>query len=315
MIEAENFTSVKEFILLGLSSHRKIHVLLFLVILIIYSLTVLGNLLIIILVQADVQLNTPMYYFLSHLAVIEICYVTSTMPLMLSHLVAGNGAISFPFCITQIYVVGSMATTESLLLGVMAYDRYLAICHPLTYAVVMDKRCQLQFALACWIIAPLLCGICDVFLVCQTYCGPNQINHFMCEIPAVLKLSCGETQIVENIISGVGAFLLLLPFCVILTSYALILYSVSHMKSTAGQHKAFSTCGSHLLVVTLFYGPGIFMYVIPKSNSAPDRNKQTAIFYVLITPLLNPIIYTLRNKDIHRAVRKIMQRKDFEQKT
>ncbi|KAM6451820.1 olfactory receptor 2D2-like [Liasis olivaceus] len=314
-IETENITSVKEFILLGLSSQRKIQLLLFVVILIIYLLTILGNLLIITLVQVDVQLNTPMYYFLSHLAVIEICYVTSTMPLMLSHLMAGHGAISFPLCIIQIYVFGSMATIESLLLGVMAYDRYLAICCPLIYGVIMGKRSQLQFAISCWIIAPLLCGICDIFLVCQTYCGPNQINHFMCEFPAVVKLSCGDTQIVEKIVSSAGAFLLLLPFCVILTSYVFILYSVSHMKSTVGQRKAFSTCGSHLLVVILFYGPAILMYVIPKSNSAPDRDKQTAIFYVLVTPLLNPIIYTLRNKDIHRAVRKILQRKDFEQKT
>ncbi|XP_039176075.1 olfactory receptor 477-like [Crotalus tigris] len=315
MIEAKNFTSVKEFILLGLTSDRKIQLLLFVVILIFYLTTVLGNLLIIILVESDIQLNTPMYYFLSHLAVIEICYVTSTMPIMLSHLMAGNGAISFPLCITQIFVSGSMATTESFLLGVMAYDRYLAICFPLIYTVVMDQRCQLQFALACWIIAPLLCAVCDAFLVSQPYCGPNHVNHFMCEIPAVLKLSCGDTQLVENIVSGAGALLLLLPLCVILTSYVFILYSVFHMKSTVGQRKALYTCGSHLLVVTFFYGPSLYIYIIPKSISAPDHNKHSAIFYILVTPLLNPIIYTLRNKDIHRSIRKILQRKDFEQKT
>ncbi|XP_060546221.1 olfactory receptor 5P56-like [Pantherophis guttatus] len=314
MTEAENFTSIREFILLGFTSDRKIQLLLFGVILIFYLITILGNLLIIMLVESDVQLNTPMYYFLSHLAVIEICYITSTVPIMLSHLMAGNGAISFPLCIAQIFVAGSMATTESLLLGVMAYDRYLAICSPLIYTVVMNQRCQLQFAVACWIIAPLFCGICDVFLVSQTFCGPNHINHFMCEFLVVLKLSCGDTQVIENIISGAGVPLLLLPLCVILTSYVFILYSVSHMKSTVGQRKAFSTCGSHLLVVTLFYGPIIFMYIIPNSISAPNRNKHSAIFYILVTPLLNPIIYTLKNKDIHRSVRKLLQRKDFDQK-
>ncbi|XP_032092253.1 olfactory receptor 477-like [Thamnophis elegans] len=315
MIEAENFTSVKEFILLGFSNDRKIQLLLFGVILIFYLITVLGNLLIIILVESDIQLNTPMYYFLSHLAVIEICYITSTVPVMLSHLMAGHGAISFPLCIAQIFFVGSTGCTESLLLGVMAYDRYLAICSPLKYAVVMDQRCQLQFALTCWVIASLLSAILDAVLVSQTFCGPNHINHFMCEFPVVLKLSCGDIQFIEKIVSGAGALLLLFPLCVILTSYVLILYSVSHMKSTVGQRKAFSTCGSHLLVVTLFYGPTLFIYVIPKSTSAPDHNKHSAIFYVLVAPLLNPIIYTLRNKDIHRSARKILQRKDFNQKT
>ncbi|XP_015746741.1 olfactory receptor 2D2-like [Python bivittatus] len=305
-IGAENVTSVKEFILLGLSSQRKIQLLLFVVILIIYLLTVLGNLLIMILVQIDVRLHTPMYYFLSHLAGIEMCYVTSTLPLMLSHLMAGNGAISFALCTIQTYIALTMGSTESLLLGVMAYDRYLAICRPLIYAVIMGKGCQLQFALACWVIAPLLCAICITCLVCQSYCGPNQINHFICEVPVVLKLACGDTQIAEDIIFGIGAFVLLLPLSVILTSYGFILYSVSHMKSNVGRRKAFSTCGSHLIVVSLFYGSAILMYMIPKSDSSPDRDKQIAIFYVLITPLFNPIIYTLRNKDIHRAASKML---------
>ncbi|XP_060546215.1 olfactory receptor 2W1-like [Pantherophis guttatus] len=306
MTDAENFTSVKEFILLGLTSQRKIQLLLFGIILIIYLLTVLGNLLIIILVQGDVNLHTPMYYFLSQLAGVDICYVTSTMPLMLTQLLADDGTISFTFCMIQMYIALATAAVEILLLGVMAYDRYLAICRPLLYPVLMGKHCQLQFTLACWIIAPLICVICIVCLICQNYCGPNRIDHFICELPVVLKLACGDTNITEDIIFGIGSCVLLVPLSFILTSYGFILHSVSQMKSRVGRHKTFSTCVSHLLVVSLFYGPSICMYLLPKTDSAPNRDKQIAVFYVVITPLLNSIIYTLRNKDIHRAAAKIL---------
>ncbi|XP_034267460.1 olfactory receptor 2D3-like [Pantherophis guttatus] len=306
MTEAENFTSVKEFILLGLTSQRKIQLLLFGIILIIYLLTVLGNMLIMILVQGDVKLHTPMYYFLSQLAGVDICYVTSTMPLMLTQLLADDGTISFTFCMIQMYIALATASVELLLLGVMAYDRYLAICCPLLYPVLMAKQCQLQFTLACWIIAPLVCVICIVCLICQNYCGPNEINHFICELPMVLKLACGDTSMTEDIIFGIGSCVLLGPLSFILTSYGFILRSVSQMKSQVGRHKAFSTCVSHLLVVSLFYGPSICVYLLPKTDSSSNRDKQIAVFYVVITPLLNSIIYTLRNKDIHRAVAKIL---------
>ncbi|XP_058038518.1 olfactory receptor 5P56-like [Ahaetulla prasina] len=305
-MEAENVTSVKEFILLGLASQRKIQLFFFAVILLVYLLTVLGNLLIIIIVQFDVQLHIPMYYFLSHLAGIEICYVTSTMPLMLSHLLTGNGIISFALCTIQMYVALTMGSMESFLLSVMAYDRYLAVCCPLIYATAMSKRKQLQFALACWVIAPVLCAICLICLVCQTYCGPNQINHFICELPVVLRLACSDTQIAKLVNLAIGALGILVPLSVILITYGCILYSVSHMKTNIGVRKAFSTCGSHLIVVILFYGTIICMYMIPKSATSPDHDKQIAVFYVVVTPLLNPIIYTLRNKSIHRAASKML---------
>ncbi|KAK9397796.1 olfactory receptor [Crotalus adamanteus] len=305
-MEAENATSVKEFILLGLASQRKIQLLLFVVILLVYLLTVLGNLLIIIVVQTDAQLHIPMYYFLSHLAGIEICYVTSTMPLMFTHLMTGNGVISFALCTIQMYVALTMGSMESFLLSVMAYDRCLAICYPLIYAIAMNKQTQLQFALACWIIAPVLSAVCVISLVCQTYCGPNQINHFICELPMVLKLACDDTRISKLINLAIGALGILVPLSVILTTYGCIIYSVSHMKSNAGWRKAFSTCGSHLIVVILFYGTIISMYIIPKSASSPDHDKQIAVFYVVVTPLLNPIVYTLRNKSIHKAASKML---------
>ncbi|XP_026578355.1 olfactory receptor 493-like [Pseudonaja textilis] len=305
-MEAENVTSVKEFTLLGLASQRKIQLFLFGVILLVYLLTVLGNLLIIILVQIDVQLHIPMYYFLSHFAGIEICYVTSTMPLMLTHLLTGNGVISFALCTIQMYVALTMGSMESFLLSVMAYDRYLAICCPLIYATAMSTQKQLQFALACWVIAPVLSAICVICFVCQTYCGPNWINHFICELPVVLKLACSDTRISKLVILAIGALGILVPLLVILTTYGCIIYSVSHMKSNVGLHKAFSTCTSHLIVVIFFYGTIICMYMIPKSASSPDHDKQIAVFYVVVTPLLNPIIYTLRNKSIHRAASKML---------
>ncbi|XP_032092252.1 putative olfactory receptor 13C6 [Thamnophis elegans] len=202
MTEAKNFTSVMAFVLLGLTSQRKIQLLLFGVILIIYLLTVLGNLIIIILVKEDVKLQTPMYYFLSQLAGVDICYVTSTMPLMLTQLLADDGTISLTFCMIQMYIALATAAVETLLLGVMAYDRYLAICRPLLYPVLMGKQCQWQFTLACWITAPLICAISVVCVVCQNYCGPNLINHFICELPMVLRIACGDTSIIEDIIFG-----------------------------------------------------------------------------------------------------------------
>ncbi|XP_026544157.1 putative olfactory receptor 2B8 [Notechis scutatus] len=305
MTEAKNFTSVKEFILLGLTSHRKTQLLLFGIILIIYLLTVLGNILIIILVKVNSNLHTPMYYFLSHLAWVDMCYVTTTMPLMLTHLLTGDGAISFTFCMVQIYIAVTLGGVEILLLGVMAYDRYLAICCPLLYPVLMDKYCQLQCSSACWVTPSLVCLIYIVCLLCQNYCGPNQINSFICEMPVVLKLACSDTRIAEAIIFVIGGLFLLVPLSILLTSYGFILHSVLQMKS-GGWRKAFSTCGSHLIVISMFYGPLLWVYIIPKTDSAADRDKQITIFYVLITPLLNSVIYTLRNKDFHRAVAKIL---------
>ncbi|XP_015268224.1 PREDICTED: olfactory receptor 2D2-like [Gekko japonicus] len=304
---AWNFTSVMEFILDGLSNHRNTQILLFIVILIVFILTVMGNLIIIILVQADSSLQTPMYFFLTNLSSLEICYVAIMQPQILAHLLSGNGIISYTRCVIQIFVVLTLGTVECFLLGIMAYDRYLAIFHPLTYAVVMSKLRQLQLASICWAIG-LLFGV--IYVCCtfrHSYCGPNHINHFMCEMPVVLKLACDDTHVTEAIVFVMAAMVLVVPVFVILTSYGLILYSVLQMKSAAGWRKAFSTCASHLVVVTVFYGTVISMYMIPHSSSSPNRDKQIAVFYVVVAPLLNPIIYTLRNKDVHKAVAKVLR--------
>ncbi|XP_034267401.1 olfactory receptor 5AP2-like [Pantherophis guttatus] len=308
-MEVENLTSIREFLLLGLSAHHKTQMILFATILLIYSLTLLGNLAVIMLVQFNSNLHTPMYFFLSHFSFLEICYTTSTVPQMLAHLLSGNGTISFIRCAIQVYISTTFGGTECFLLAVMAYDRYLAICHPLNYAVIMDKRHQWVLTTVSWAICFLIAAINIALTFQHTFCGSNHINHFFCELPLVVKLACGNTKVTEMILFWTSVLVILGPLVVVLTSYALILLMVFQMKSKASWHKAFSTCASHLAVVTLFYGTLISMYLKQKSGSASNRNKQIAVFYTVVTPLINPIIYTLRNKDIHKAVAKILKRR------
>ncbi|KAM6450752.1 olfactory receptor 2D3-like [Liasis olivaceus] len=307
-MEADNFTVVSEFVLAGLTNHRKTQILLFVVILIIYLFTLLGNVVIIVLVKTDSRLHTPMYFFLTQLSGLEICYVSSTVPQMLAHLLSGNGTISFIRCTTQMYIGLSLGSTEGLLLGVMAYDRYLAICHPFFYAVAMDKWRQLQLTTASWAGGFLLSMMNVGCTLRLPFCGPNHINHFFCELPVVLKLACADTYTTETIIFGAGVLILLVPLSAILTSYGLILSTVLQMQSAAGRRKAFSTCASHLAVVALFYGTVISMYMRPRSSTTPDSDKKIAVFYIVVTPLLNPIIYTLRNKDVHGSLAKMLNK-------
>ncbi|XP_060110841.1 olfactory receptor 2D2-like [Heteronotia binoei] len=313
-MENENHTSVTEFILVGLANSQKTRICLFLIILLTYSLTVMGNLVIIVLVRGDSSLHTPMYFFLSNLSVLEICFVTSSMPQMLAHLLSGNGAISFIRCMSQMYITVCLGSVECFLLGAMAYDRYLAICHPLLYVITMSRRRQVQLASASWANGFLLTSVNVSFILRLPYCGPNRINHFFCDMPIVLKLACTDIRVTERTVIILAALIVVLPFSIILTSYILILSSVIRMRSAAGRRKAFSTCASHLIVVTLFYGILIIVYLTPGSDRAPGHDKELAVFYMVVTPLLNPIIYTLRNKDIHRAMSRMVQRWGLKEK-
>ncbi|XP_066486789.1 olfactory receptor 2D3-like [Tiliqua scincoides] len=312
---AGNLTSIPEFILVGLTNDRKTQILLFVVILLIYTLSIVGNAIIILLVWADSQLHTPMYFFLTNLAGLEICYVTTTLPQMLFNLLTGNGAISLARCAIQMHMILSLGGTECILLAAMAYDRYLAICHPLLYAVLMDRWHQLQLASTSWGGGILLATINVSCTFRHLFCGPNHVNHFVCELPVVLKLACADTHVTESVVFTTAALILLGPLSVILTSYGLILSSVLKMQSTVSRRKAFSTCASHLLVVTVFYGTVITMYMRPGLGTASNFDKKIAVFYIMITPLLNPIIYTLRNKDVHGAASKLMRRWSSEQKS
>ncbi|XP_062993063.1 olfactory receptor 2D3-like [Elgaria multicarinata webbii] len=311
---AENYTSITEFILMGLTSHRKTQILLFVLILIIYLLSMMGNLVIIILARTASCLQTPMYFFLKHLAGLEICYVTTTLPQMLFNLLTGNGNISLTCCAIQMHMILTLGGTECVLLGAMAYDRYLAICHPLLYTLLMSRWRQLQLASLSWSVGILLATINVSCTFSHIFCGPSHVNHFVCELPVVLKLACDDTHITEFVVFMTAALILLGPLSVILTTYGLILSTILKMQSTASRHKAFSTCASHLTVVTVFYGTVITMYMRPGLGTASDFDKQIAVFYIVVTPLLNPIIYTLRNKDVHGAAAKVLRRHVLERK-
>ncbi|KYO38091.1 THAP domain-containing protein 8 isoform B [Alligator mississippiensis] len=277
-------------------------------ILLTYLATLLGNLLIVTLARVDSRLHTPTYFFLSHLSFLEMCYTTSTIPQMLAHLLARNKVISFDHCMAQMYIALSLGSTEAILLAAMAYDRYVAVCHPLHYATVMSRKCCLALALSSWASGFILSVINAACVLRLPFCGLSHINHFFCELPVVLKLACADTHLTEAVIFAAAVIILLLPLCIILASYGLILASILRAHSAAGRHKAFSTCTSHLAVVSIFYGTVISMYMRPHKGSPPDWDKHVAVFYIVVTPALNPLIYSLRNKEVKGAVIKLKQR-------
>ncbi|XP_066486795.1 olfactory receptor 2D2-like [Tiliqua scincoides] len=276
--------------------------------LIAYLVTMVSNFVIIMLVHLDSRLHTPMYFFLSNFSSLEMCLVSSIVPQMLAHMLAGDGRLAFNRCVTQMYFTCSLGCTEGLLLGAMAYDRYVAICCPLVYVVVMSKRRCLMLAAISWICGFLLPVFFTHCLLNLPFCGHNNINHFFCNLHMLSGLVCGDIHQLEAIIFVGGVVVLLVPLCVILTSYGLIIIAVVRMSSGAGQSKAFSTCASHLAVVTMFYGSVMALYMRPRSGKDSSHDKHVSIFYVVITPLLNPFIYTLRNKDVHAAVAKVFRK-------
>ncbi|XP_066486793.1 olfactory receptor 2D2-like [Tiliqua scincoides] len=304
-----NQTSITQVILVGLTSHRKTQIALFVTILIAYLMTMLGNLTVILLARLDSRLHTPMYFILSNLSCLEMCFVSNIVPQMLTQLMSGSGGMSFNHCMAQMYFAGALGCTEAVLLGAMAYDRYVAILHPLVYAVAMNRgRCLMLGAIS-WASGFLLPVIFTCCIMRLPFCGAKHINHFFCSLQMVLRLVCGDIHHIEVTILVGGVIVLLTPLCVILISYALIVLSIVRMSSGASRSKAFSTCSSHLLVVTMFYGSLLALYMRPRSGTDTSHDKHVSIFYVVITPLLNPVIYTLRNKDVHAAVAKVLCRR------
>ncbi|XP_067399125.1 olfactory receptor 10C1-like [Emydura macquarii macquarii] len=297
-------TSVTEFVILGFSNHPDMNSILFVIFLFIYIITVLGNILIIVVINVDPALHIPMYFFLRNLSFLEICYTSVTLPKMLANLLSEDKTISFVGCAVQMYFFLFFGGTECFLLASMAYDRYRAICNPLHYTAIMNKRVCIQLT-----GGSSLCGILvamghTTFVFTLPFCGSNEINHFFCEIQPVLKLVCGDTYWIEFQIIVGAAFVLMLPFMLILVSYICIISTILKIRSAEGRHRAFSTCSSHLIVVTLCYGTALIMYVSPKSGFSPDVNKLLSLFYSVVTPVLNPIIYSLTNKEMKDALRK-----------
>ncbi|XP_069333915.1 olfactory receptor 2A12-like [Eulemur rufifrons] len=306
MPPGQNQSWVSEFILLGFSRDPTTNRTLFIAFLLLYLSSVLGNGLIVILIHLDTHLHTPMYFFLCILSLIDMAYVTTTVPQMLVHLLTPSQTITFAGCWLQMYVFGALGLTECTFFVVMAYDRYVAICHPLRYTVILSWGLCTRLAagtLACGFFISLI----HTFLTMRLpYCGPNVVNHYFCESPSLWNLACMDTHLIEVVDLVISVFLIVTPLCVILASYVHIALAILKIKSIRGRCKAFSTCASHLTVVTFFYAPAIYIYMRPSSSYSPERDKLISLFYNVFTALLNPVVYSLRNKDIKEAFLKVM---------
>ncbi|XP_008542140.2 olfactory receptor 2D3-like [Equus przewalskii] len=304
----ENQTCFTEFILLGLSSDQQTQILLFVVFLTFYLLTLFGNLLIIVLIHVDSRLHTPMYFFLKNLSFTDLCFSTTIIPQMLFHLLVTRKTISFARCSIQMIVFLVAGCTESSLLAVMSYDRYVAVCKPLHYSTFMTHRICVHLAIGSWASGAFVSLVDTTFTLCLSYHRQNVINHYFCEPPALLKLASEETYKAEMAISSMGVLILLGPLSFILFSYWNIISTAVRIQSGKRRLKIFSTCGSHLIVVVFFYGSTIFTYMRPNSKKMNERDKVVSVFYSVITSMMNPFIYSLRNKDVKEAFRKVFGR-------
>ncbi|EHB16706.1 Olfactory receptor 10G7 [Heterocephalus glaber] len=300
-----NVSLVTTFFLTGLPHATTLDTTLFGLFLLIYVLTVLGNLLILLVIRVDSNLHTPMYYFLTNLSFIDMWFSTVTVPKMLMTLImsSGGGAISFHSCVAQLYFFHFLGSTECFLYTVMSYDRYLAISYPLRYSSMISGRTCAFLAAGTWLIGSLHSALQTTLTFRLPYCGPNQIQHYFCDAPPILKLACADTSVNEMVIFvniGVvasGCFLL------IVLSYVSIVCSILRIRTSEGRHRAFQTCASHCIVVLCFFGPGLFIYLRPDSKDAVDG--VVAVFYTVLTPLLNPAVYTLRNKEVKKTLLKL----------
>ncbi|XP_005001242.1 olfactory receptor 2W1-like [Cavia porcellus] len=305
-METSNRSLQADFILLGFSDQPQLEPIISVFVFICYMVTLVGNSTIIIASYLDPQLHTPMYFFLSNLSLLELGYTNSIIPQMLANLWGPNKAITYAGCFLQFFFALVFAATETLLLTVMAYDRYAAVCQPLHYTVIMHPRLCQKMVLICW-----LGGLGSAITVCSWVfmlprCGQRKVDSFICETPALMKLACAHTRAIQIAIFVFGAILLLSPVSLIFVSYGVIAQAVMRMQSAARWRKLLNTCGSHLTVVVLFFGPAIYMYMTPQSTTSQEEGKFFTLFYTIITPSLNPLIYTLRNKDMKTAVRRIL---------
>ncbi|XP_065421237.1 olfactory receptor 11A1-like [Chrysemys picta bellii] len=303
-----NQTGVTEFILLGFGNLPELQVLLFLLFLVIYIVTMAGNILIVVLVVADQHLHTPMYFFLGNLSCLETCYTSNILPMLLASLLTGDRTISVAGCIVQLYCFACLVATECCLLAVMSYDRYLAICKPLHYAALMNDQFSLQLAVGSWLSGFTVSTNTACWMSQMIFCGPNEIDHFFCDYIALLKLSCSDTSKMVLVIFLLSFIMILLPFLLTLTSYVCIISTILRIPSTTGRQKAFSTCSSHLIMVTIFYGTLIIVYMLPDTAELRDLNKVLSVFYTVLTPLANPLIYSLRNKEVKESLRKALSK-------
>lgn len=303
-MEMKNQTIVTEFILLGFPTGLEIQLLLFVIFFLAYILTALENLIIISIVKGNRNLHKPMYFFLGNLSFLEIWYITVTIPRLLVDFWTQNKIISFQNCMAQLYFFISLMCTECVLLAVMAYDRYVAICNPLRYPVIMTNRLCFQLGLFSWVCGFSISLVKVIFISRLSFCGPGVINHFFCDISPVLNLSCIDMSDAELVDFILALVILLIPLSVTILSYLFIINSIFHIPTAQGKKKAFSTCASHLTVVIIFFSTTVFMYARPRKIHPYNLNKIVSIFYAVVTPALNPLIYCLRNKEVKEALKK-----------
>ncbi|XP_040860019.1 olfactory receptor 5D13-like [Ochotona curzoniae] len=297
------------FILVGFSEYPELQVPLFLVFLTIYTVTVLGNLGMILIIRINPKLHTPMYFFLSHLSFVDFCYSTVVTPKLLENLVVEDRTISFPGCILQFSFACVFVVTETFMLAVMAYDRFVAVCNPLLYTVVMSQKLCCLLVAACYSWGILCSLTLTYFLLKLSFRGNNIINNFVCEHAAIVAVSCSDAYINQKIILVSATFNEISSLFIILTSYIFIFITILKMSSTGGRHKAFSTCASHLTAITIFHGTILFLYCVPNSKSSWLMIKVASVFYTVVIPMLNPLIYSLRNKDVKETARKFISTK------
>ncbi|XP_074084038.1 olfactory receptor 4S2-like [Macrotis lagotis] len=304
----DNINNVTEFIFWGLSQNPEIEKLCFVVFIFSYAVILLGNFLIIVTVCIGSLYNSPMYFFLNYLSFVDICYSSVIAPKMITDLLALQKSISYEGCMMQLFGIHFFGGTEIFILTVMAYDRYVAICRPLHYMTIMDQGKCNKIILGAW-VGGFIHSIIQVALVVQLpFCGPNEIDHYFCDIHPILKLACTDTYEVGVVMTANSGTIALGSFVILLISYTVILVSL-RKQSAEGRRKALSTCGSHIAVVVIFFGPSTFMYMRPDTTFSED--KIVAVFYTIVTPMLNPLIYTLRNAEVKNAMKKLWNRKIF----
>ncbi|XP_036621369.1 olfactory receptor 10Q1-like [Trichosurus vulpecula] len=305
-----NQSGPTEFVFRMFTASPRIQALLFLLFFLLYMMILCGNTAIIWVVCTHTFLHTPMYFFLSNLSFLEICYTTTVVPLMLSNIFEAQKPIPLAGCGAQMFFFVTLGSTDCFLLAVMAYDRYVAICHPLHYTLIMTQKLCTQMVVGSLGLAVFLSLQLTALIFTLPFCGHHrEINHFLCDVPPVLRLACADTQFHQAVLYVVGILVLTVPFLLICISYVFITTAILRINSAEGRRRAFSTCSSHLTVVLLQYGCCSLVYLRPRSSTSEDEDRQIALVYTFITPLLNPLIYTLRNKDVKGALKKSMSSK------
>ncbi|XP_077137598.1 olfactory receptor 1f45-like [Ranitomeya variabilis] len=307
MAKAENQSSVSIFLVVGLCDTEEPQFIIFLVFLGIYLITIIGNIVILSVISFDKRLHTPMYFFLANLSIIDIIFSSITVPKLLFILVTGQKATSFSGCVTQLSFFQFFVVAECYLLAIMAYDRYVAICFPLNYTLIMSQEVRIRSVIACWACGLVNSLVQAISISRLNFCGPNKVDHFFCDVTPLFKLSCSDTRLGEAlflivvVVAGMG------PLTFILVTYGRIISAVTKISTARGRSKTFSTCASHFTVVALYYGSGIFSYIWPSSTYAMNKDvKVVAVLYTIMTPMLNPIIYSLRNRDVKWALKKVL---------